>query len=105
MDGFQTQENEPMDDYHFWIKGKYNDVEDEFYFYVKINPQLNGTETGQFFNGLKQQLEKRRSLSETETLIEGMKRNRNERVQELGHIITLAADKAWAEHFITSSLL
>jgi hypothetical protein len=104
MDGFQTQENEPMDDYHFWIKGRYNDVEDEFYFYVKINPKLSGTETGQFFKELKKQLEKRRSLTETEMLIEDMKTNRNERVQELGQIITLAADKAWAEHFIKSSL-
>ncbi len=103
MDGFSMQDN-PTDDYHFWIKGKYNDEVDEFRFYVKVNPQLEDDDVKSFFQDLKRQLEKKRSLEATRIMIEGMLSNVNERVQELGQIVTVAADRAWAEHFIESSI-
>lgn len=94
----------PTDDFHFWIKGKYNDEVDEFCFTVYVNPKLDGTDIGDFFDDLKKQLEKRRTLNETETMISGMMTHKNERIRELGEIVGVAADKAWVEYFIASSL-
>lgn len=103
MDGFKIRD-ESTEDYHFWIKGKYNNETNEFRFYVKVNPQLKNTDIGQFFEDLKQQLERKRTLEETRIMIEGMLNNHNERVQELGQIVNIAADRAWVEYFIESSL-
>jgi hypothetical protein len=104
MDAFEVNKEFCNDDFHFWIKGEYDPESNEFSFTVRINPQLDGTDMGDFFKDLKQQLEKRRTLEETSDLIANMLEHDNVRVQELGTIVNAAADKAWAEHFLESSL-
>lgn len=103
MSSFEINRNQ-SDDFHFWIKGKYDDDSDEFLFTVYVNPKLDKTDIGDFFNDLKEKLCKKRSLKETEALIDGLMNHNNERVRELGQIVGVAADKAWVEHFLEISL-
>jgi hypothetical protein len=103
MDGFQVNQ-QPTEDFHFWIKGHYNATIDQFLFLVYVNPKLTGTRVGEIFREFKERLEKNRTLKETETMINEMLDHTNERMQELGQIVAIAADKAWAEHFIDSSI-
>ena len=92
------------EDVHFWIKGQYDGELDEFVFSLTINPAIMEEGLKEFFQEVKEQIEKPRSLNDTKEMINDMLSHPNPTMQQLGKIVRMAADSVWVDYFFKSSL-
>lgn len=92
-------------EYHFWIKGNYDELTNKFCFYMYLNPELENKEYIGFLDVMKKQLEKPRSLTQTAKFIEELLGHEREQIQDIGRIIQSAADETWASYLMDSAIV
>ncbi len=88
-------------DFHFWIKGSYNELNNRFSFHLHINPEITNEKYLDFLKIMKRHLEIPRSLQQTELFIQEMIEHEREQVREIGSIIR--SDQAWASYLMDNA--
>ena len=98
------KENFDFGDFHFLIVGKFNPNNSTFTFELKINPSLKDDEYADFVTVLQNEIQKERSLKDTEEFISALLIHDSEYMQSIGKVLHVAVDNAWIEHFLATSV-